>query len=90
MSRKFQQYDVVRLIGFGPNADLNPSEHDKRPPQIGDTATIVEIYEDPPGYELECCDGSSEGITTWLRSFGVSEIILELLKPQVGSRDNSD
>jgi hypothetical protein len=90
MSKAFNQYDVVRVLGFGVGADLTLSEFYERPPRVGDTATIVEIYDNPPGYELECCDGHSGGATTWLRSFRVTEIKLELLKSQMSGSDNKD
>jgi hypothetical protein len=41
-------------------------------------ATIVEIYLEPPGYELECSDGC--GVTQWLMAFGLGDVELELVQ----------
>lgn len=76
----FNQYDVVRLIQF-----LRPIDGFKvdgffnnREPAVGDIATIVEVYDDPPGYDLECC-ASNDGITTWLHTFAPDSVKLELV-----------
>jgi hypothetical protein len=36
--------------------DVEPNTFNTRPPRIGDTATVIEIYTNPPGYELESPD----------------------------------
>lgn len=52
-----------------------------RSPQIGDVATVVDVYDHPPGYELECV--TPQGETLWLESFTEEEVSLELVaKPQ--------
>ena len=48
---------------------------DIRPPQVGDVASVIEIYDNPPGYELECSD--KNGITEWMHAFSPEEIKLE-------------
>lgn len=73
----FRQYDIVRIVGFTKPAAMERSLVNKRPPEIGDIAAIVEIYEQPkPGYELECTNGDQ---TEWLQSFAAEDIQLELL-----------
>jgi hypothetical protein len=49
-----------------------------RQPAIGDVATIVEIYSNPPGYELERND--ENGITQWLLAFGPDDVELDLVQ----------
>lgn len=50
---------------------------DIREPRVGDVAWVIEIYEDPPGYYLECSD--KQGVTEWLQIFSPEEIRLEKL-----------
>lgn len=51
-------------------------EHgDIREPRVGDVAWVIEIYESPPGYYLECSD--KDGITEWMQIFRPEEIELE-------------
>lgn len=75
-SMEFRQYDVVRIMAFsaGP-AGLN-DESNLRQPEVGDIATIIELYSSPTGYELECSDAN--GITQWLMSFRPEDVVLEL------------
>jgi hypothetical protein len=68
-------YDAVRIEELHKAADL--SDGDIRQPQVGDFAWIIEIYENPPGYELECSD--KDGTTEWLQGFRAEEIKLEKL-----------
>jgi hypothetical protein len=75
---KFQQYDVVRLLGLGLPLPELADEFNLRQPIVGDVATIVEIYSEPAGYELECSDGN--GITQWLMAVAPDEIELELVQ----------
>jgi hypothetical protein len=56
---------------------FRPDEFNRRAPQIGDVATIIEVYSDPPGYELEC--SNEHGITEWLAGFKADDIELELI-----------
>jgi hypothetical protein len=48
---------------------------DIREPRVGDVAWVIEIFENPPGYYLECSD--REGMTEWLQIFSPDEIELE-------------
>jgi hypothetical protein len=76
-SMSFQQYDVAKLKGLRvPLPDLF-DEFNLRRPIIGDVVTIIEIYSEPPGYELECSD--SDGITQWMMAFRPEDVELELL-----------
>lgn len=73
---KFSQYDVVRLTSLRAPLPGKDDEFNLRSPIVGDVATIVEIYSDPPGYELECSDVN--GITQWLIALRPDDIKLEL------------
>jgi len=75
---KFEQYDVVRILEIRASALSLDDAFDLRAPVIGDIATIIEVYNSPPGYELECSD--SNGITQWLIAFSPDEVELELVK----------
>ena len=72
---KFKIYDVVRLVAINNQQMLESDTFNLSPPKVGDVATILEIYDDPPGYELECCD--EYGITVWLLGFREGDIRLE-------------
>ncbi len=74
---KFKQYDIVRLNGVLVPIPESCDEFNLRRPASGDVATIIEIYSNPPGYELECSD--SDGITQWMMAFRSEDIELELL-----------
>jgi hypothetical protein len=66
-------YEPVRVMKL-----LQPArvEHgDIREPRVGDIAWVIEIYENPAGYYLECSD--KDGITEWLQIFRREEIELE-------------
>ena len=66
-------YEPVRIVKLRQPARV---EHgDIREPRVGDVAWVIEIYENPPGYHLECSD--KEGITEWLQIFRTGEIELE-------------
>jgi hypothetical protein len=75
---QFAQYDVVKIVLFLTRKHAQKDVFNKREPHVGDVATIIEIYTDPLGYELECCD--EQGITEWMIAFGPDEIELELVK----------
>jgi len=75
---KFAQYDVVRLVAIRRPLTESDDAFNLCRPVVGDVVTIVEIYSTPPGYELECSDGS--GTTQWLMAFAPNEIELELVK----------
>ena len=68
-------YDAVRIEEL--SKPVCSEDGDIRQPQVGDVAWVIEIYENPPGYELECSD--KNGITQWLQSFRPNEIKLEKL-----------
>lgn len=72
------QYDVVKVKAIRRDVSFEPDDTNRRPPRVGDIATIVEIYANPPGYELECRD--HEGITEWLLAFRPEDIELEPVK----------
>lgn len=77
MALIIKQYDVVRVIGIkGEGAPVMP---EYRLPRVGDIARVVEIYTNPPGYELECV--SPDGGTEWLASFVADDVTLEYIKP---------
>lgn len=73
-------YDAVRIKELRQPVRSDLGEGDIRKPQVGDIAWVIEIYEKPPGYELECSD--KNGITEWLQSFAPDEIEFEkVVKP---------
>jgi hypothetical protein len=75
---KFAQYDVVKIKAFRSETALNLDTFNRRPPQVGDVATIVEVRTKPLGYELEC--SGPDGVTEWLLAFAPEDIDLELAK----------
>lgn len=75
---QFKQYDVVELKALHVEASNVSDAFNLRRPAIGDVASIVEIYSNPPGYELECSDES--GITQWLLAFGPDDVELDLVQ----------
>lgn len=64
---QFAQYDVVKIIRFLTKNPVQTDVFNKREPRVGDVVAIIEIYTDPLGYELECCD--EQGITEWMIAF---------------------
>jgi hypothetical protein len=68
-------YEAYRIKEFRQPIRSDLGEGDLRKPQVGDIAWVIEIYEDPPGYELECSDRN--GITEWMQAFAPGEIVLE-------------
>lgn len=75
---QFAQYDFVKIIRFLTKNPVQTNAFNKGEPHVGDVASIIEIYTDPLGYELECCD--EQGITEWVIAFEPDEIELELVK----------
>ncbi|NLD36302.1 MAG: hypothetical protein GX654_05465 [Desulfatiglans sp.] len=70
---------MVKIISFSNPDRIIKSEFDTKKPEIGDIATIVEIYTNPTiGYELECSN-SKTGETLWLCTFDPLEVKLELV-----------
>lgn len=73
----YKQYSVVTIAEL--NREFSPldSSVGDRLPQIGDEATIVEVYSEPTlGYELECVD--KNGDTHWLVTFAPKDALFEL------------
>jgi hypothetical protein len=65
---RYEQYSVVKIKSINKTFDADDFKLNNRLPEIGDIATIIEIYEEPSlGYELECSD--KKGITAWLITF---------------------
>lgn len=75
---KYKQYSEVKLKKINRHFSKEGLYFDKRAPQVGDVATIIEIYESPSlGYELECSD--ENGITEWMVTFSPEEVELEII-----------
>jgi len=75
---RYKQYSVVKLKKIFRRFDLNDLKFDKRHPQVGDEATIVEVYESPTlGYELECSD--KNGVTEWLVTFSPEDAEFDVI-----------
>lgn len=68
-------HDVVRITELLQPVRSGPGEGDVRKPQVGDVAWVIEIYKNPPGYELECSD--KNGNTEWMQAFSTDKIKLE-------------
>jgi hypothetical protein len=75
---QFAQYDMVKVVGLHKAVSFEHDSSNQRSPRVGDIAYIVEVYSNPPGYELEC--SATNGETEWLLAFSPSEIELELVK----------
>ena len=56
MEKRFNQYDVVRITRVLADPIRDDYSVNRRIPQAGDVATILEVYDNPEGYELECSD----------------------------------
>lgn len=76
MRQEIRQYDVVRVVGM--KGETPQVSMGNRSPRIGDRACVVEVYADPPGYELECV--SARGETEWLASFPADGVTLEYIE----------
>jgi hypothetical protein len=70
-------YDVVRIKKLRKPVGFRPDDIDVRAPRIGDVAAVVEVYSNPPGYELEC--NGKDGITIWLQAFAPEDVELEVV-----------
>ncbi|MEF9928014.1 MAG: hypothetical protein RR775_13475 [Massilia sp.] len=68
-------FDAVRITELRQPVNSDLGKGDIRKPEVGDVAWVIEIYEKPPGYELECSD--KNGITEWLHLFSPDEIKFE-------------
>lgn len=71
-------YDVVRLTALSKPVHVEPDGVSVRVPRVGDVATIIKVYENPCGYELEC--SGSDGITEWLWAFAPSDVELKKIR----------
>lgn len=67
-------YDCVRITALVKPVEFVPDCFNTREARVGDVAYVIEIYENPIGYELEC--SAENGTTEWLRSFTPEEIKL--------------
>ncbi len=71
----FKSYDVVRVVAILDKASVCANDPNcRRPPKVGDVATILEVYDDPYGFELECC--GVDGFTIWLGGYSPSQLLL--------------
>jgi hypothetical protein len=70
-------YDVVKIKKLHKPVDFQPDGTSIRAPIVGDVAAVVEVYSNPPGYELEC--SGRDGITLWLQAFAPEEVELEVV-----------
>jgi len=68
-------YDAIRITALRQPVRYDLGKGDSPEPKVGDVAWAIEIYENPPGYELECSD--KNGITEWMQGFSLVEIMLE-------------
>jgi hypothetical protein len=75
MAPSVKQFDRVRILALRDNQAS--SLVGSRSPQVGDIATVVDLYNHPLGYELECT--TPQGKTLWLESFAHDEVSLELV-----------
>lgn len=73
---EFKQYDEVKIMAFSLEQDAVADKSNLRQPEVGDIATIIELYSSPSSYELECSDAN--GITQWLMAFRPEDVVLEL------------
>ncbi|MEW6023671.1 MAG: hypothetical protein AB1807_16195 [Pseudomonadota bacterium] len=72
-----QIYDVVRIKDLRQPVDFQPDGTSVRAPSVGDVAAVIEVYSNPPGYELEC--SGKDGITIWIWSFAPEDVELEVV-----------
>jgi len=70
-------YDVVTIKKLHRPIDFQPDGTSVRAPIVGDVATIIDLYTNPPGYELEC--SGKDGITIWLHSFAPEDVELKVI-----------
>ena len=75
---KLAQYDLVKVMKIRCENAFQQDQFNRRAPNIGDIATVVEVYHEPPGYELECSD--DQGVTEWLMGFRIGDIELEMIR----------
>lgn len=73
----FKAFDVVRVTAINTDKLLVSDAFNTRAPKVGDIATILEVYGDPYGFELECCDIA--GNTEWLIGVQEKDVRIELV-----------
>jgi hypothetical protein len=73
---EFHEYDVVRVTQLlQPDRHFTGYESIKRPPQVGDVGTIVDIHPEMGSWCIvECVAG--DGSTIWLADFMTNELEL--------------
>lgn len=70
-------YDVVKVKKLHRPIDFQPDGTSFRAPAVGDVAAVIEVYTNPPGFELEC--SGKDGITIWLHAFAPEDLELEVI-----------
>ncbi|MDA8098198.1 MAG: hypothetical protein M0042_01070 [Nitrospiraceae bacterium] len=74
----FQQYDIISIRRVNRQFTLDECKPGGRTPEVGDEATIIEVYANPGlGYELECVSKSGE--TEWLISISPDDLDMEVV-----------
>ena len=68
-----KQYDMVRVVQICNNRFAESSPRYQRHPLVGDVGTVLEVYSEPAGFEIECC-AAGDGHTTWLEAMLPDEI----------------
>ena len=76
---QFSEYDCVKITAIRKPIDTADDGISRRNPVVGDIATVVMVYTDPPGYELECCD--TDGVPWYLISVAIDDLDLEIVPP---------
>jgi hypothetical protein len=69
----FAEYDIVKVVKLNTtNRQFVGSENISRPPQVGDTGTVVHTLETNKAFIVEMVDSS--GYTVWLADFLAEEL----------------
>jgi hypothetical protein len=77
---RITQYSTVKIVALHRKFDESNVQRgfDRRLPQIGDLATVVEVYRSPTlGYELEC--SNSDATSEWLITFSLGDAEFEVV-----------
>ena len=85
MNNEYNQFELFDTVLVEKVYLAAQNECNKPTPQPGDIATIVEVYSNPQGFELECCD--STGRTIWCGGFEPSDLQLKLLKKSKNNKE---
>lgn len=71
-----EQYQLVRVTSLHQaNAEYDGWRVNRRPPEIGDIGTLVDILHAdglPDRFVVECCE--ADGTTVWLSDFNADEL----------------